>query len=179
MEGLKKLEEIHMLMTLIETNNATEIPKDHRDIDSHLFLSNFALFLTEPCGELSLDDKCRLISEYLPKISDTCREAELKLHGCQTGYHMDCLLLADPSPSESEDLCGIGLDAMHAMQRANSTLEDFCRSYFMFHGMDPNNAKAIFRYLPVLSFTESYIYQFNDNENQIMTWPYTCITLRR
>ena len=29
----------------------------------------------------------------------------------------------------------------------------------MFHGMDVNTPQSIFRYLPVLSFTESYIYQ--------------------
>ncbi|XP_027768889.1 uncharacterized protein LOC107005136 isoform X3 [Solanum pennellii] len=56
----------------------------------------------------------------------------------------------------SEDMPMIGLDAM---QRANSTLEDFCRSYFMFHKMDPHQPQSMFRYLPILSFTESYIYQ--------------------
>lgn len=34
-----------------------------------------------------------------------------------------------------------------------------CRSYFMFHGMDANQPKSIFKFLPILSFTESYIYQ--------------------
>ena len=34
-----------------------------------------------------------------------------------------------------------------------------CRSYFMFHGMDVNKPHELFKYLPMLSFTESYIYQ--------------------
>ena len=34
-----------------------------------------------------------------------------------------------------------------------------CRSYFMFHGLDVNNPQSVFKYLPILSFTESYIYQ--------------------
>lgn len=34
-----------------------------------------------------------------------------------------------------------------------------CRSYFMFHEMDANSVECIFKYLPLLSFTESYIYQ--------------------
>lgn len=57
-----------------------------------------------------------------------------------------------------EDMAKIGLDAM---QRANSTLEDFCRSYFMFHGINVNKPQSIFKFLPVLSFTESYIYQLD------------------
>ncbi|XP_048427258.1 uncharacterized protein LOC103960051 isoform X3 [Pyrus x bretschneideri] len=34
-------------------------------------------------------------------------------------------------------------------------------SYFMFHGMDINKPQSIFQYLPMLSFTESYIYQLD------------------
>lgn len=34
-----------------------------------------------------------------------------------------------------------------------------CRSYFMFHGMDVKSPESIFKYLPMLSFTESFIYQ--------------------
>ncbi|CDP09997.1 unnamed protein product [Coffea canephora] len=45
--------------------------------------------------------------------------------------------------------------------RANSTLEDFCRSYFIFYKMDVHQLQLIFIYLPILSFTESYIYQIN------------------
>ncbi|KAL0909277.1 hypothetical protein M5K25_020129 [Dendrobium thyrsiflorum] len=56
-----------------------------------------------------------------------------------------------------------------AMQQANSTLEDFCRSYFMFHGMDASKAQSIFMFLPVLYFTESYIYQLDTlNEKQLL-----------
>lgn len=33
------------------------------------------------------------------------------------------------------------------------------RSYFMFHHLEVSEPQSIFRYLPVLSFTESYIYQ--------------------
>lgn len=39
-----------------------------------------------------------------------------------------------------------------------------CRSYFMFHGMDANDLQALFKYLPLLSFTESYIYQVIQTE---------------
>jgi hypothetical protein len=34
-----------------------------------------------------------------------------------------------------------------------------CRSYFIFHGLDINKPQSVFKFLPFLSFTESYIYQ--------------------
>ncbi|XP_008667710.2 uncharacterized protein [Zea mays] len=47
-----------------------------------------------------------------------------------------------------------------------------CRSYFMFHGLDVNKPQAIFKYLPVLSFTESYIYQLDaSNEDCLHVVP--------
>ncbi|XP_075653601.1 uncharacterized protein LOC142623994 isoform X4 [Castanea sativa] len=60
----------------------------------------------------------------------------------------------------------VGLDAM---KHANSTLEDFqCRSYFMFHGMDVNRPQSIFKYLPVLSFTGSFLYQLDCLNEKIL-----------
>ncbi|KAJ7550608.1 hypothetical protein O6H91_07G109100 [Diphasiastrum complanatum] len=61
---------------------------------------------------------------------------------------------------------------LKAMERAQSTLEDFCRSYFMFHGLDEHNPKDIFKYLPVLMFVEAYIYQL-DEENEKLLNPST------
>jgi hypothetical protein len=38
----------------------------------------------------------------------------------------------------------------------------------MFHGMDANQPNSIFKFLPILSFTESYIYQLDTwNENNL------------
>ena len=39
----------------------------------------------------------------------------------------------------------------------------------MFHGMDVNAPQSIFRYLPMLSFTESYIYQVTIPARKICT----------
>ncbi|KAG8096511.1 hypothetical protein GUJ93_ZPchr0013g37385 [Zizania palustris] len=66
-------------------------------------------------------------------------------------------LHAEKLTIEKEPMVGF-----HAMKRANSTIEDFCRSYFMFHGLDANKPQSIFKFLPVLCFTESYIYQLDD-----------------
>ncbi|KAL3675569.1 hypothetical protein R1sor_025517 [Riccia sorocarpa] len=54
---------------------------------------------------------------------------------------------------------------LRAMEKARSTLEDFCRSYFMFHDMDVTNPQHTFRCLPILYFTEAFIYQL-DEENE-------------
>ena len=54
------------------------------------------------------------------------------------------------------------------MERARSTVEDFCRSYFMFHEMDVQNPKHVFQHFPLLVFVESYIYQLDEvNEDQM------------
>ncbi|EPS65008.1 hypothetical protein M569_09772, partial [Genlisea aurea] len=61
--------------------------------------------------------------------------------------------------------------SMNSMLRSNSTLEDFCRSYFMFHDLDINQPREIFRFLPILSFTESYIYQLDGLNEELVLSP--------
>jgi hypothetical protein len=39
----------------------------------------------------------------------------------------------------------------------------------MFHRLDINEPQSIFRYLPVLSFTESYIYQMDALNEKIVS----------
>ncbi|KAG6547361.1 hypothetical protein Mapa_011298 [Marchantia paleacea] len=57
---------------------------------------------------------------------------------------------------------------LKAMEKARSTLEDFCRSYFMFHDMDARNPVHVFKYLPILQFVESYIYDLDEiNEDKL------------
>ncbi|EYU30993.1 hypothetical protein MIMGU_mgv1a009443mg [Erythranthe guttata] len=72
------------------------------------------------------------------------------------------------SKSLHDNVAMVGMDAMI---RSNSTLEDFCRSYFMFHKMEANQPNSIFRYLPMLSFTESYIYQLDDLNEKLLQLP--------
>eukprot|EP00249_Psilotum_nudum_P011300 c23088_g1_i3 orf=484-1860(-) len=68
--------------------------------------------------------------------------------------------------------CGVPLVGLRAMEHAKSTLEDFCKSYFMFHDMDACNTDHLFRYLPALQFVESYIYQLDrENEERLLSHP--------
>ncbi|XP_028213223.1 uncharacterized protein LOC114395597 isoform X2 [Glycine soja] len=44
-------------------------------------------------------------------------------------------------------------------------------SYFMFHGLDVSKPQSIFKYLPILSFTESYIYQLDKMNEKLLQTP--------
>ncbi|KMT08757.1 hypothetical protein BVRB_6g134830 isoform A [Beta vulgaris subsp. vulgaris] len=180
MEGLKKLEEIQRMLLFMESegfiSGSFSFTSSHSD--SHRFLAQFLLFLMEPSGKLSIHNKCTLISQHLPKISPRFLEKALVvLPGEQTGI-LDDSLSVDLNREDANGGChGLGtnyasadvaLIGLDAMQRANSTLEDFCRSYFMFHGMDVKSPASIFKYLPMLSFTESFIYQLDTlNEKMV------------
>ncbi|KAK3419016.1 hypothetical protein EUGRSUZ_H04751 [Eucalyptus grandis] len=164
MEELRKLERAQAALELMRRRGVSP-----SDPDSDRFLADLLLLLIQPCGELDMDRKFNLINEYLPKILRTLiKEAShlldqndlMKLENKDSKYvqselnkKTDCAL-----QTEFHNVAVIGLNAM---ERANSTLEDFCRSYFMFHEMDVNRPESLFKYLPVLSFTESYIYQLD------------------
>ncbi|XP_064944141.1 uncharacterized protein LOC135585911 isoform X12 [Musa acuminata AAA Group] len=179
MEALQKLERVQSLLSLME---ARGLSSSHRDADR--FLADFVLFLefmqVQPCGILTVEDRCRIISDFLPKTSSEVREEAFifaNKEGIEKkeniGYNLkfNCQQIhtgpslqssvekdLDIDLSKIKETPMIGLDAM---KRANSTLEDFCRSYFMFHGLDASKPREIFKYLPILSFTESYIYQLD------------------
>ncbi|CAM6086365.1 unnamed protein product [Calypogeia fissa] len=58
---------------------------------------------------------------------------------------------------------------LKAMERASTTLEDFYRSYFMFHDMDVRNPQQLFKSLPILSFVEAFIYQLDEENEERVT----------
>ncbi|KAE8637162.1 hypothetical protein CSA_004644 [Cucumis sativus] len=65
MEELRKLEQVHTLITLMDSRG---IPITSSS-SSNRFIANFLLLLVQPCGELDFDDKFDLVSEYMPKVS--------------------------------------------------------------------------------------------------------------
>ncbi|KAJ4840225.1 hypothetical protein Tsubulata_007508 [Turnera subulata] len=183
MEELKRLERVEKMIRLMEYSSSSSsssgfvvspstIPNHH----SVRFLANLLLLLVEPCGDLDLNQKCSLLTEYLPKIPNSFLEqASSLLFDSQVPIQVPTERTVEPQSLAGknrgllqEDLQRLTMVGFHAMQRANSTLEDFCRSYFMFHGLDINSPQSLFTYLPVLSFTESYIYQMDSfNEEMI------------
>ncbi|KAF9681865.1 hypothetical protein SADUNF_Sadunf05G0047300 [Salix dunnii] len=120
MEELKKLEEAQRMITLMESHAL------HSSSSSNnRFLANFFLLLIQQCGDLDFKDKLSLINQHLPKISDSfLEEASLLFNRKEAVLQAESKLIAN-SNGHLEDMALVGLDAM---QRANSTLEDFMDS---------------------------------------------------
>ncbi|KAK2977047.1 hypothetical protein RJ640_007505 [Escallonia rubra] len=166
MEALRKLEQVQSTISLMQFRGVIDSSDNNNttNADSNRFLANFTLLLVQPCGKLEMDTKCQLISEHLSKISAAfleeastwLNEEGNKQSRDSSPLHCDNMTGFGSLHTYPEDFAMVGLDAM---ERANSTLEDFSRSYFMFHEMDAHEPQSIFRYLQLLSFTESYIYQ--------------------
>ncbi|XP_024974288.1 uncharacterized protein LOC112512519 isoform X1 [Cynara cardunculus var. scolymus] len=179
MEQLKELEQVQNVMLMMQSVGAID-SSNNTNGDSNRFLANFILFMMQPCGELDMNQKCKLISESFPKISSAFLEEAL----CQL-YDKGNFHIEDPLSHHCEDETDLGflhtncadvaMITLDSMQRANSTLEDFCRSYFMFHEMDANSADSIFKFLPLLSFTESYIYQLDTINEKLLQYPFGAI----
>ncbi|KAK3144629.1 hypothetical protein QOZ80_4AG0315640 [Eleusine coracana subsp. coracana] len=125
----------------------------------------------QPFDSLSMERKLLLVSELLRKASPDTLEEVKHLATLEDDQDLSSQSLLQPNKKckmheEKLTIQASPVVGFDAMTRANSTLEDFCRSYFMFHGLDANNPQSLFKYLPVLSFTESYIYQLDaSNEN--------------
>ncbi|KAJ8557460.1 hypothetical protein K7X08_003085 [Anisodus acutangulus] len=169
MEGLKKLENVQKIIELMQSHG---IVTSSSNANSLRFLADLTLLLVSPCHELDVDAKCELIIDHVPKFSHVFLEEAMQCtseQGAEQMVNTDCddKTTNAPFQKDLEDTAMVGIDDM---QRANSTLEDFCRSYFMFHKMDPHQPQSIFRFLPLLSFTGSYIYQL-DNLNEKLLHP--------
>ncbi|KHN31387.1 hypothetical protein glysoja_023041 [Glycine soja] len=182
MEELRKLEKVQSMLEFMESHSRGVSNSDQH---SNRFLANFILFLIEPCGDLSINHKCSLLSHFIPTLSSAFLEDAYQHHlfttskqqnsgGFQQSLVGNSLLSCNQMKEYSllqrcnENAAMVGLDSM---QMANSTLEDFCRSYFMFHGLDVSKPQSIFKYLPILSFTESYIYQLDKMNEKLLQTP--------
>ncbi|KAJ7956796.1 ATP synthase subunit B [Quillaja saponaria] len=185
MEELRKLEQVQRTLQYMESRGIITSSTTMSDLHSNRFLANFVLFLIQPCGELDMEKKCSLISEHIPKISATflgeeflwlSQEGVMKLETNSTGYQQNFVeTTLQLSYDKKKDFCLLQSDyanmlmvGLDSMQHANSTLEDFCRSYFMFHGLDVSRPQSIFKYIPVLSFTESFIYQLDKMNEKLL-----------
>ncbi|XP_002532872.3 uncharacterized protein LOC8281241 [Ricinus communis] len=180
MEELRKLEEVQRMLMLMQLNGVVASSNNN---DSNRFLASLILLMIKPCGGLQINEKCHLITQHMPKISASfleeasflfnqrgILEMEDKVSGCRNVVSTTHAREDNDELKQKnfEDMAVVSFDSL---QRANSTLEDFCRSYFMFHEMDINSPQAIFKFLPVLSFTESYIYQMDRMNEGLVSLP--------
>ncbi|XP_019459380.1 PREDICTED: uncharacterized protein LOC109359245 isoform X2 [Lupinus angustifolius] len=159
MEELRKLEKVQRMIKFMDSKNLLTSSSSN---SSNRFLANLFLFLLS--DSVLEEASLWLTQDLLTKEENSGFEQKV------VGNALPCCdQIKEYSFSQScnENMAMVGLDSM---QRANSTLEDFCRSYFMFHGLDVSKPQSIFKYLPILSFTESYIYQLDKwNENLLPT----------
>ncbi|VFR02534.1 unnamed protein product [Cuscuta campestris] len=184
MEELKKLQKLQSMIGTMQSFGIIGSSGEH-DLSSIRFLADLALFLVEECCELEIETKCQLVLEHLPKFSRDFFEEASKCVSETNSFQKPINEDGNEDIRNTGTLCcddkvGIGrkhvgvkdvaLIGLDAMQNANSTLEDFCRSYFMFHGIDARQPQSIFKYLPILSFTESFIYQL-DRVNEKLLQP--------
>ncbi|KAG6775377.1 hypothetical protein POTOM_018825 [Populus tomentosa] len=158
MEELKKLEEAQRMITLMESHALLSSPSSNNH-HSNRFLANLFLLLIQPCGDLDFKNKLTLINQHLPKISGSfLEEASLLFNREEAVLQTESKLIAN-SNSVLEDMALVGLDAM---QRANSTLEDFMDSLNeKIVNMQTNIVGAVER-KPHMEVSESWIGKFID-----------------
>ncbi|CAL5068151.1 unnamed protein product [Urochloa decumbens] len=170
MEALRELERVQRVLSLMSSRGLCHTGSGGGGADR--FLAQFLLFMVQPADSLSMEKKFMLVSELLGKATpDTLEEVQHLTH-LEADQDISSGALLQPKKfdthAEKSTIQAAPMVGFDAMTRAKSTLEDFCRSYFMFHGLDVNNPQSIFKYLPVLSFTESYIYQLDaSNEDSL------------
>ncbi|KAG4920121.1 hypothetical protein JHK82_049074 [Glycine max] len=136
MEELRKLEKVQSMLEFMESHSRGVSNSDQH---SNRFLANFILFLIEPCGDLSINHKCSLLSHFIPTLSSAFLEDAYQHHlfttskqqnsgGFQQSLVGNSLLSCNQMKEYSllqrcnENAAMVGLDSM---QMANSTLEDF------------------------------------------------------
>ncbi|XP_018445623.1 uncharacterized protein LOC108817440 isoform X2 [Raphanus sativus] len=180
MEELRRLEKLQSVVSAISSHgllSTLSASDNESSSSSYRFLSELVLFLAQPSGDLDIETKLVLVSDFIPKVSGTFldgisrsirREDEAKplITSSVVESQKSCIKRSVAAQKDQGVVAMIGLDAM---KRANSTLEDFSRSYFMFHQLEISEPQSIFRYLPVLSFTESYIYQMDALNEKIVS----------
>ncbi|KAF8703294.1 hypothetical protein HU200_032087 [Digitaria exilis] len=179
MEALLELERVQRVLSLMSSRGLCDTGSSGGDAAADRFLAQFLLFMVQPSDSLTMERKILLVSELLGKATpDTLDEVQhfTRLEGssCEAADQViSSGALLQPNKNfktqaEKSTIQAAPMVGFDAMTRANSTLEDFCRSYFMFHALNVKNPQSIFKYLPVLSFTESYIYQLDaSNEDSL------------
>ncbi|XP_035545206.1 uncharacterized protein LOC109014557 isoform X4 [Juglans regia] len=170
----------NLILLMIQPCGELDLDKKRSLVSEHMSKISTA-FLDDASIWLSREGITEVTEEVKDKDNRCCMPARCASLGpCQNlgdnslQLDYDSRLHAGSLETDFEDMALVGLDAM---QRANSTLEDFCRSYFMFHEMEVNRLPSLFKYLPVLSFTESFIYQLDSLNEKILRQPTSGVTV--
>ncbi|XP_031745679.1 uncharacterized protein LOC116406126 isoform X1 [Cucumis sativus] len=200
MEELRKLEQVHTLITLMDSRG---IPITSSS-SSNRFIANFLLLLVLSHSTSSLlyvlnsSSNLNISIPPLPLVKwcnhvesltltinsiwflNTCRSFRKSFLAM---YHC-CLAMETIGERRWKTLCSLIVTIswilvlprtivgkwlwLAWMQCSVQILHLKILSYFMFHGMDANKPQSVFKYFPILSFTESYIYQLDTLNEKIV-----------
>ena len=70
------------------------------------------------------------------------------------------------APASDSQKCEVSIEGVDLAQ---SALEDFVNSYFIFHNLSPESTQDVLKYFPTLSFVESHIYGLDQaNEDNLL-----------
>eukprot|EP00250_Pteridium_aquilinum_P011074 c19824_g1_i1 orf=90-974(+) len=164
---MEELQELAALQATISMLSRHSFSSQHASDD--IFLAKFLLFSAELCRDADdMSRKCCFLASRLQQISsssallqdlfkqpkkDICSKSKVVGNISMSGNYV---------ANESVSITLKGLD------RANSTLEDFCRSYFMFHNLSGESVCDVFKHFPVLAFVESFIYQIDEQRESLL-----------
>lgn len=165
---MEELQELAALQATISTLSRHSISSQRASDD--LFLAKFLLFSADHCRDAhDMSEKCNFLASRLHQISTSCALLqELFLQQKNDICSQDKVM--EKTSTNVNDAVSITL---RDLEQANSTLEDFCRSYLMFHDMSGESVHDIFKNFPILAFVEGYIYQIDEQkESQLL--PLNC-----
>ncbi|CAM6035599.1 unnamed protein product [Sphagnum compactum] len=167
MEVLEKLQAVHETMGLLQSHS---LLSPHSSSNNNRFLADFVIFLVCVCNEISSEqvpDRKEIHSSSKVSHDMRFRERKRKEVSGSTPTNLNRVGGVKKCHAGPEEV-SMPMVALKDMERGRSTLEDYCRSYFMFHGLDVHDPVHVFRHLPVLMFVESFIYQLDElNEDQL------------
>ncbi|KAH7431670.1 hypothetical protein KP509_08G060100 [Ceratopteris richardii] len=165
---MEELQELAALQSKISLLSRYALSSQHSSDD--LLLAKFVLLLVEYCRNASdMSKKCTYLAIQLQKVSQSQAFLE-DLFNDQMSSTRVCGFnkLVSEHPTSSNCMEEPALISLRDLERANSTLEDFCRSYFMFHEMDVQIVSNIFKHLPTLAFVEAFIYKIDEQREGLL-----------
>ncbi|CAK9197331.1 unnamed protein product [Sphagnum troendelagicum] len=180
MEVLEKLQAVHETMGFLQSHS---LVSPHSSSNNNRFLADFVIFLVQetPAADLWPPIQNEISSEQVPnrkeihsssKVSNDMRLREWKRKQVSgsTPTNLNRVVRIKKCQEGSEEV-SMPMVALKDMERGRSTLEDYCRSYFMFHGLDVHDPVHVFRHLPVLMFVESFIYKMCCDKQDVQDTP--------
>ncbi|KAI5082375.1 hypothetical protein GOP47_0002118 [Adiantum capillus-veneris] len=173
---MEELQELAALQATISMLSRHALSSHHSTDD--FLLAKFVLLLAELCNNAEdMSEKCSSMARRLQQISSS----STFLQDLFPDHKMDILRdtkLAAKSLTLAHYEENTASITLRGLERANSTLEDFCRSYFMFHELGIQSVGDVFKHFPILAFVESFIYQIDEQKEDLLL-PSTEATLKR